>query len=346
MQALPPVLGRAWVCSPGAAQSAAQQLRVATYNVLAQCYTRSSWFPWSPSASLKWKQRGAALLRDIDALSADVLLLQECEDCEPFWVPALRQRGYEGLWKKRTEVTGAKKDGCAIFWRAAALALDGDALFVEHNELCAGLPPRPEGSPPPRADNGATLDARTRLERDCVGVVAQLAILRDGPRGADAGALGADVPRLVVANTHLYWDPAFADVKLAQAEHMLRRIALFRADCAARRGAAAEPPVVFGGDFNSLPASEVHALLTRHDGAPPLRSAYAAAAGAEPSYTNLTPDFTGTLDYLLVSPDVAVVAALETPGPGLGVGLPDASHPSDHLPLAALLGFGDAAAPS
>ena len=331
MQSLPPVLGRAWVCSPGAAAQGAAQLRVATYNVLAQCYTRSSWFPWSPSSALKWKARGAALLKDIDALSADLLLLQECEEFEQFWVPALRQRGYEGLWKKRTEVTGAKKDGCAIFWRAAALALDGDPCFVEHNELCAALPPRAAGSPRARADSGSQLDARTRLERDCVGIVAQLALRSAAP-------LGAAAPRLVVANTHLYWDPAFADVKLAQAEHMLRRISLFRSDAAARCGA--QPPVVFGGDFNSLPASEVHALLTRPDGAPPLRSAYAAAAGAEPAYTNLTPDFTGTLDYLLVTPDVSVLAALETPGPGLGTGLPDATHPSDHLPLAALLRFG------
>jgi CCR4-NOT transcription complex subunit 6 len=180
------------------------------------------------------------------------------------------------------------------------------------------------------------VDARTRLERDCVGSVAQLALRA-------AASPGAAAARLVVANTHLYWDPAFADVKLAQAEHMLRRIALFRSEAAARCGA--QPPVVFGGDFNSLPASEVHALLTRQDGAPPLRSAYAAATGAEPAYTNLTPDFTGTLDYLLVTPDVAVLAALETPGPGLGTGLPDAKHPSDHLPLAAVLGFGVTAAP-
>ena len=104
---------------------------------------------------------------------------------------------------------------------------------------------------------------------------------------------------------------------------------------AAASCAGVEPPVVFGGDFNSLPGSEVHALLT----APPLRSVYTVATGSEPSFTNLTPPFTGTLDYLLVTPDVTVHAALETPGPGLGSGLPDAKHPSDHLPLAAVLGL-------
>ena len=321
MQALPSVLGRAWVACPAAPRSAAQ-LRVATYNVLAQVYTRSSWFPWSPPAALKWKNRGAALLRDIDELALDVLMLQECEDFEPFWVPAMRQRGFEGLYKKRTELTGQKKDGCAIFWRAAALALEGQPVYVEHNALCDGLPPRAEGSPRQRGDSGAVLDARTRLERDCVGIVAQLALR------------SVTGQRVVVANTHLYWDPAFADVKLAQAEHMLRRIAAFRS-AAAASCAGVEPPVVFGGDFNSLPGSEVHALLT----APPLRSVYTVATGSEPSFTNLTPPFTGTLDYLLVTPDVTVHAALETPGPGLGSGLPDAKHPSDHLPLAAVLGL-------
>lgn len=334
MQALGPVLGRAWVACPAAPRSAAH-LRVATYNVLAQVYTRSSWFPWSPSAALKWKARGAALLKDIDAMGVDVLLLQEVEDYEPFWAPAMKQRGFEGLYKKRTEATGSKKDGCAIFWRSASLSLDGSPIFVEHNELCAHLPPRAEGEPRPRGDqkDGAVLDERTRLERDCVGIVAQLALR--GEPGAGS--------RLVVANTHLYWDPAFADVKLAQAEHMLRRISTFRAASAAASGV--EPAVVFGGDFNSLPGSEVHALLTRGDGLLPLRSACAVAfGGSEPAFTNRTPPFSGTLDYILLSPDVTVHAVLETPGPGLGEGLPDATHPSDHLPLLASIGLGAAAA--
>jgi CCR4-NOT transcription complex subunit 6 len=292
---------------------------------LAQCYTRSSWFPWCPSAALKWKARSAALLRDIDSLAPDVLMLQEVDEYSTFWAPQMQQRGYTGVYKKRTELSGPKKDGCALFWLEERFALEA-SLEVEHNALADGLPERPPGAPLRADGDGDALDARTRLERDCVGLVAQLLSRATGTR-------------LVVGTTHAYWDPALADVKLAQSGHMLRRIAEFRRECCARTGAASMP-VLFGGDFNSLPDSDVYALLTSAAGAhglPPLRSAHAAAGGgSEPPFTNRTPSFTGTLDYLLCTPDVALHRVLALPAAGeLAEGLPDEAHPSDHLPLVA-----------
>jgi CCR4-NOT transcription complex subunit 6 len=327
---LPSVLGRAWVAAPLAAPAplaGAAALRVCTWNVLAQCYTRSSWQHWCPSAALKWKTRSAALLRDIAALYPDILLLQEVDEYAAFWEPQMRAAGFVGVYKKRT---GEKKDGCAIFWRATRFELERSGE-IEHNELAAGLPPRAPGAEVVRADGGGELDARTRLERDCVGVLAQL---RDSASGA----------RLLCATTHLYWDPAFEDVKNAQASHALRCIADFR-DFDATPSASTSPPplpVIFSGDYNSMPDSEVYARLTDTSGAhglPPLRSAYAAAdaCGAEPAFTNLTPTFSGTLDYLLSTPDVALHAVLAVPPrESLGEGLPSALIPSDHLPLLAV----------
>lgn len=71
----------------------------------------------------------------------------------------------------------------------------------------------------------------------------------------------------------------------------------------------------------------------------PLRSVYASTRG-EPSFTNCTPDFTGTLDYIFFCPssDIKPVGFLELPGSDseeVVGGLPNYYHPSDHLPIAA-----------
>lgn len=71
----------------------------------------------------------------------------------------------------------------------------------------------------------------------------------------------------------------------------------------------------------------------------PLSSVYASTRG-EPEFTNCTPGFTGTLDYLFFSPsgDITPVSYLELPDSNssdTNGGLPNYYHPSDHLPIGA-----------
>jgi CCR4-NOT transcription complex subunit 6 len=70
-----------------------------------------------------------------------------------------------------------------------------------------------------------------------------------------------------------------------------------------------------------------------------LRSLY-AANGGEPEYTNYTPGFTGTLDYifLLDGSSVKPTSLLCLPradSADVEGGLPNFHHPSDHLPIGA-----------
>lgn len=63
-----------------------------------------------------------------------------------------------------------------------------------------------------------------------------------------------------------------------------------------------------------------------------------AFIGGEPPFTNCTPDFTGTLDYIFFSDSgyLKPVSLLELPGlesPDVVGGLPNYHHPSDHLPI-------------
>jgi len=128
-------------------------------------------------------------------------------------------------------------------------------------------------------------------------------------------------------------------------------------------------PCVLMGDFNVLPESSTYRLLTSgllaedeaelpqpRDGdswkATPLRqrlrSAYRAALGTEPIFTNFAaiagpdgspePPFCGTLDYVFVSDHWHVREVLPLPPKSKFAGpLPDVAEPSDHLLVGATL---------
>lgn len=76
-----------------------------------------------------------------------------------------------------------------------------------------------------------------------------------------------------------------------------------------------------------------------HDLPIALSSVYAFTSG-EPEFTNCTPGFTGTLDYIFFSPTgyIKPVSCLELPradASDISGGLPNYFHPSDHLPIGA-----------
>ncbi|KAF6168886.1 hypothetical protein GIB67_038383 [Kingdonia uniflora] len=79
-------------------------------------------------------------------------------------------------------------------------------------------------------------------------------------------------------------------------------------------------PVDNSGDL-PMPLCSLHAFL-----------------GEEPLFTNCTPDFTNTLDYIFFAPSgrLKPLSCIELPGlksPDVVGGLPNYYHPSDHLPI-------------
>lgn len=182
-----------------------------------------------------------------------------------------------------------------------------------------------------QTDRGDPNDPRIRLKRDCVGIMAAFK-LKD-PSGH----------HIIVANTHIYWDPEWVDVKLAQAGYLLSRLFQFKTRVSEQFGCS--PSIIVAGDFNSIPGDQVYtSLMGSHQETPdetrvPLCSVYAYTRG-EPHFTNCTPGFTGTLDYILFSPSGVLkpVSYLELPEPessDVQGGLPNYYHPSDHLPIGA-----------
>lgn len=346
--------------------------RFISYNLLAQVYIKRSVFEYVKVPQvLKWKMRSQALADELLSFDADVLCLQEVDKFDSFYLPLMSRSGYSSIYVKRP---GTKKDGCCIFYRPSRLNLISEAV-VNYNDLAP--PPTstsPEDTPVDNTKSdgkekerfrGDPKDPSFRLKRDCVGVLA--AFRRKGVTG----------PPFIVACTHLYWDPNWADVKLAQARHFLHSLHAFREKI--KKDEESRIPIIVCGDFNSMPGDTVHKYL--RSGLPQnqggsqepvlgtdsllgdkdLRASDAESSGSvapialesvyvagetEMELTTYTGKFTGTIDYIMHSVDsgVEVVRLLRVPGKEDVSSIdrfPNIHHPSDHLPLGVDIVFND-----
>ncbi|XP_022976793.1 carbon catabolite repressor protein 4 homolog 4 isoform X1 [Cucurbita maxima] len=327
------------------------RFRFVSYNILAQVYVKSSFFPHSPSSCLRWKARSQAILAVLKNLEADFLCLQEVDEYDSFYNGNLERCGYSSLYIQRS---GQKRDGCGIFFKRenAELIIEDR---IEYNDLVNSMQDddcsceensashdveSSKGSSPKTtlADRGDPNDPRVRLKRDCVGIMAAFRLKKPFHHV------------VIVANTHLYWDPEWADVKLAQAKYLLSRLARFKTLVSEKFECT--PSILLAGDFNSTPGDKVYQCLVSGKSSSelspecleelplPLSSVYATTLGREPSFTNFTPGFTGTLDYIFFSPSDSIrpISLLELPEsecPEVIGGLPNFSYPSDHLPIGA-----------
>ncbi|KAI9922567.1 hypothetical protein PsorP6_000090 [Peronosclerospora sorghi] len=107
-----------------------QKITVVQLNILASNLATRNHFPYVVESSLNWENRKVALLRQLDALDADVLCLEELSDYWTFFKPELQYRGYESVYVKRPSIhvsnwSGEKKrDGCGIFYKKDKFELE------------------------------------------------------------------------------------------------------------------------------------------------------------------------------------------------------------------------------
>lgn len=309
--------------------------RVLTYNVLSEIYTNSQAYPYCPKWGLAWTYRRLNLLREITQYDADILCLQECQadHFEEHFSPYFTRMGYNGIFKAKTRESMGRRgkiDGCATFYRKSMFHMR-ESSTVEYNSIAH-----------------SRTQAQRTLNRCLKGNVGLILVL---------DAVDGSGP-IIVANTHLFWDPELTDVKLFQVDAFLQELEMQ----AQRLGA--DVPIIVGGDFNSEPISSVYDLLStgtcggRDDIGDDsygvlntcrlqhnihLRSSY-SLSGSEPKYTNYTASFVGTLDYIWYTPETIVATALmEVPEKrqlfdnaqdSAGVeGIPNTQWSSDHIAL-------------
>jgi mRNA deadenylase 3'-5' endonuclease subunit Ccr4 len=86
-----------------------------------QMNTLADWlsdaFPHTNSKAITWAHRKGLLLQEIFTLMPDVVCLEEVDHFEDHFYPALKEKGYEGYFKKKN--AAEIRDGCALFYRTS-----------------------------------------------------------------------------------------------------------------------------------------------------------------------------------------------------------------------------------
>lgn len=205
-----------------------------------------------------------------------------------------------------------------------------------------------------REDLKKTEDVFNRvMTRDDIAVVCLLRHKRDNYR-------------IIVANAHNCWDPAFSDVKLIQVAMLMEELDELSTKWSKRKDdklpasvvdGGGRLPIVVCGDYNSMPDSGVYEYMSRgtidcnHKDFKShrygkftevgmshpfnLRSAYAQGPGGKEllPFTNYTPGFQGVIDYIWYGTSMLSVEAVMD-GPEAEyvenvVGFPDPHFPSE-----------------
>lgn len=335
-----------------------ERFRIVTYNVLAEIYATLQQYPYCDIWALSWEFRFQNILREILDACPDVICLQEvqADHYETHIYNALSDAGFEGVYKQKTRASmgmAGKVDGCALFWRRAKFHLV-ESYSIEFNELAQRQATQVLGMNPRSDECMAYLN---RLSKDNV---AQLVVLELAQPALSSRSNRDPINQVCIANTHLYSNKDFPDVKLWQSWQLLQELETF----VMSRGT--NLPLMICGDFNSTPDTAVYDLLSRqavHPGHPDvnmnnnddstpsilpdamsishsfqLGSVYNTVIGEEPHATNFTAQFKGVLDYMWYSAqNLRPLSAAPVAETGLltkhGEALPSTQYSSDHIML-------------
>lgn len=251
--------------------------------MLCDKYCTTSHYGYNPSEVLSWDYRKNIILGEVKDHDADIVCLQEVdmESYNEFFRRELAYNDYRGVfWPKSRAKTMAEReaklvDGCATFFKSSKyICLDKQLIDFANTAIN-------------RPDMKGEDDTFNRvMPRDNIAVVTFFENRLTGSR-------------LIVVNAHIFWDPAFKDVKLVQVAILMEQVssladrwtkhapctdkAAFRhsevdADTSSEsspKEAPAEPgpsleysagnqiPLLICGDFNSIAGSGVYDLLTQ-----------------------------------------------------------------------------------
>ena len=255
---------------------------VLSYNILCDKYATAQQYGYTPSAVLSWSYRKEVIIGEVRDHDTDFVCLQEVdqENYDGFFRRELAYNNYRGVfWPKSRAKTMAEKeaklvDGCAIFYKASKYILLDKHLIDFANTAIN------------RPDMKGEHDTFNRvMPRDNIAVVTFFENRLTGSR-------------MIVVNAHIYWDPAYEDVKIVQVAILLEQVSKLAekwakhppcTDKAAFRhtevdgetvsespeesppepspsieySSGPQVPLIVCGDFNSAEGSGVYDLITR-----------------------------------------------------------------------------------
>ena len=195
-------------------------------------------------------------------LLADMWTLQEV-DMDEVLSKHLACMGYEGIETPRMKIgsgAGGKADSCGVYWRSDRWSLV-DQELIRLDDL-ASLPATDDDD-----NNNDSDQALPNGDPNAVGS-STIGSINNNLQGLQRSFLRRNVAvlvrlqskqspqtTLVLAATHLFWNPIYEYVKLCQMHYIMIRAKKFRKNDA--------EPFVVCGDLNSLPGSSVHEYLTK-----------------------------------------------------------------------------------
>jgi CCR4-NOT transcription complex subunit 6 len=188
--------------------SSLERVKILTWNILCDKFATSTLYGYTPPTALSWDYRKQRIIQELHERDADILCLQEIatDVFRDFFSPELAQDGYKGVhWPRPKAKTMAEKDaqavdGCAVFYKASKWILL-DKQLLDYANIAINRP-----------DMKNQHDIFNRvMPKDNIGLICFFESRQTGAR-------------MIVANTHLAWEPTLPDVKLVQTAIMMENI--------------------------------------------------------------------------------------------------------------------------
>lgn len=203
-----PPLDRAWMPTVEDGTEFTDTFTVLSWNTLCDRAASQAMYGYTPSEVLSWPRRRGMILDEMKGRNADIMCLQEMdlENFNEFFRPNLGSHDYRGIFnpKGRAATMGEKErnsvDGCAVFWKNSKYIML-DKQFISFNSEAIK-----------RQDMKGEHDVYNRvMPKDHVAVVLFLENRLTGSR-------------LIIANTHLTWEPWFQDIKIVQVAILMEQV--------------------------------------------------------------------------------------------------------------------------
>ncbi|XP_070569678.1 2',5'-phosphodiesterase 12-like [Ptychodera flava] len=314
--------------------------RVVSYNILADPYATTEFaqnvlFPYCAPYALEVDYREQLIIKEITGYNSDIVCLQEMGKklYNTALYPALQLEGMEGVY---TGKAGEIREGEAIFYKK-----DKFRLLSRHDiKLNEYLQQEMNSDLLEKISSSKALLEKV-LTRSAILQVAMFETLAEPKK------------KLCVANTHLYFHPRAANIRLIQIELILRHLQCVTSmHCS--EGQDGELPIVLCGDFNSDPKYGVYKYITSKS--IPANYADWHSAGKDeysqglalqhnfefrsacgiPDYTNYVAGFKAAIDYIFIDRNFDVLQVIPMPTDdelSLHTALPSVVFPSDHIAL-------------
>lgn len=225
---------------------------------MADCYAHGAFASQVKDYSvIEWSHRSKRILTILRSCNPDVVCLQEVDHFEEDFKPFFASMNYNVVYVQRS----GREDGVLIAVKQKKFEIVQEHV-VQFDDL---------------ANFGGTWCSQSQRYRYRKQNVALILLIKTRTLDADEG-LSRNFS-FTVCTTHMHWNPAMPQVKLAQARYLLERISYVRNDNGLPPNSS-----ILTGDFNSFPKSKVYVCMT--DGIPfPTLSGRCFAGAVERSFT-------------------------------------------------------------